>query len=443
MRHQFGKSAGKCGVVVLTLLLSVIYASHVSASPPIAIGPMNPVGSGARATGMGGAFIGVADDATAASWNPAGLINLEKPEVSFVYNYDHRSNNSTASQASGLLDSERTIDVSDVNYLSAAYPFKLLDRNMVVSINYQRMYDMNKKATDTKIWPTVSKETLSTTSSFVQEGGLSPLSPAIAIQVLPELYFGATVNIWDNFAGTNSWTSTINETSGGSLAPLYPASLLTQSYEFSGLNANLGLLYTFKNTYNFGFVFKTPFDADVAMTQNYNNQVLSRPFTLSMPASYGFGFSYRHSDRLTMAIDVYRTLWSDYKVMEGGVEYNPLTSELMTYGGQGEDTTQVRIGGEYLMIGDKITVPIRGGLFYDPQPGVRLAGKTAGHNVYSSKIDDYYGFSIGSGIALGNIAFDLSYQYRWGNGVTGENTRYGQTADVSQHTLSSSLILHF
>src|SRR5437763_1120257 len=44
----------------------------------------NPVGSGARAQGMGGAFIAVADDATAASWNPGGLIQLERPEFSVV-----------------------------------------------------------------------------------------------------------------------------------------------------------------------------------------------------------------------------------------------------------------------------------------------------------------------------------------------------------------------
>lgn len=44
----------------------------------------NPVGSGARALGMGQAFIGIADDATAASWNPAGLIQLERPEISVV-----------------------------------------------------------------------------------------------------------------------------------------------------------------------------------------------------------------------------------------------------------------------------------------------------------------------------------------------------------------------
>ena len=48
----------------------------------------NPVGSGARAIGMGSAFIAVADDATAASWNPAGLTQLRKPEVSFVLSYN-------------------------------------------------------------------------------------------------------------------------------------------------------------------------------------------------------------------------------------------------------------------------------------------------------------------------------------------------------------------
>ena len=43
------------------------------------------MGLGARAFGMGGAFVGLADDGTAAYWNPAGLIQLEKPEVSLMY----------------------------------------------------------------------------------------------------------------------------------------------------------------------------------------------------------------------------------------------------------------------------------------------------------------------------------------------------------------------
>ena len=40
---------------------------------------------GARAVGMGGSFIAIADDATAAEANPAGLVNLSRPEASIHY----------------------------------------------------------------------------------------------------------------------------------------------------------------------------------------------------------------------------------------------------------------------------------------------------------------------------------------------------------------------
>ena len=43
------------------------------------------LGVGARARGMGGAFIGVADDAQAVFWNPAGLANIESKDLSFSH----------------------------------------------------------------------------------------------------------------------------------------------------------------------------------------------------------------------------------------------------------------------------------------------------------------------------------------------------------------------
>src|SRR5712692_8537083 len=46
---------------------------------------------GARSLGMGGAFLGLADDASAAEANPAGLTVLRKPEVSLeVRNYQEQ-----------------------------------------------------------------------------------------------------------------------------------------------------------------------------------------------------------------------------------------------------------------------------------------------------------------------------------------------------------------
>ena len=62
-------------VVLVFLLVDLSHAVDVN---------FNFIGSGARARSMGGAFIGVADDATAMSWNPAGLAKLDKAEASVV-----------------------------------------------------------------------------------------------------------------------------------------------------------------------------------------------------------------------------------------------------------------------------------------------------------------------------------------------------------------------
>jgi len=43
------------------------------------------IGAGARALGMGSAFAGLADDGTAAYWNPAGLATLDKHEVTAMH----------------------------------------------------------------------------------------------------------------------------------------------------------------------------------------------------------------------------------------------------------------------------------------------------------------------------------------------------------------------
>lgn len=59
------------------ILTSSAYASDA--------GAFLRIGAGARALAMGGAFTAIADDATAAYWNPAGLTQIEKQEVSSMY----------------------------------------------------------------------------------------------------------------------------------------------------------------------------------------------------------------------------------------------------------------------------------------------------------------------------------------------------------------------
>jgi long-subunit fatty acid transport protein len=147
--------------------------------------------------------------------------------------------------------------------------------------------------------------------------------------------------------------------------------------------------------------------------------------------SYGLGIALRPSDRLTFDLDVYRTEWGDYVLHDAdGYELNPITGKLRKDSAVSA-TTQVRIGGEYLIIGESTVVPIRAGVFYDPEPA-------------DGSPDDFYGFSIGSGIAYKSVVYDVAYQYRFGRDVrTATVGNADSSQNVKQHTIYMSVIYHF
>ena len=197
-------------------------------------------GSGARALGVAGAFTAVADDATAASWNPAGLIQLERPEASFMLRetrvvQEHHIDSEFFSVG------EDKFDDRNLNYLSAVYPFRLADRNFVFSLNYQEAYDFNQSftadsratsfqshpETSTRVFTETVHEHIAegiteidvfsylTTSQksslnqilsqnivssldFDQAGIIDAVTPALAAELMPKLSVGAAVNFYQD-----------------------------------------------------------------------------------------------------------------------------------------------------------------------------------------------------------------------------------------------------
>ncbi|MFH1311639.1 MAG: PorV/PorQ family protein [Candidatus Eisenbacteria bacterium] len=71
-------------LVVVAVTVGVLFSAFAASATPHA-GAFLRMGVGARALGMGGAFTAVADDATAAYWNPAGLVKIENIEATFMY----------------------------------------------------------------------------------------------------------------------------------------------------------------------------------------------------------------------------------------------------------------------------------------------------------------------------------------------------------------------
>jgi hypothetical protein len=78
---SFPGSALRAGVAMAALAAVLL----VSAVPALAVdkyaAEFLKIGVGARALGMGGSFVSMADDASAAYWNPAGLIQLQSREA--------------------------------------------------------------------------------------------------------------------------------------------------------------------------------------------------------------------------------------------------------------------------------------------------------------------------------------------------------------------------
>ena len=406
----------------------------------------NPVGSGARAMGMGGAFIAVADDATAASWNPAGLIQLELPEVSMVGSYfDIREELESSShpEASGMNEKSSY----NLHYLSFAYPFKFLNRNTVVSLNYQRLYDLYKKLNYDNNY--VGDFHGKKSTLFKQDGGVKAFSPALAVQINPHLSIGVTLNIWtDELFWENGWSQRYYAKTKGILngvSIVNKESIYEKYSSFEGVNCNVGFLWDVNSVVTVGGVLKTPFTADMHHRYKFHSQQIhpngelpptnitsgfSEDVELSMPMSYGLGFAFRLSDALTTSLDVYRTEWSKFFLEDGrGNDMSPITG-LPRKDSHVHDTTQVRTGIECLIVMEKTVIPLRAGLFYDPQPSEKHP-------------DDFFGFTLGTGIMIKNVLIDCAYVFRYGNNVRGDSFgSAGIKEDVTQHSVIMSFIYH-
>jgi long-subunit fatty acid transport protein len=211
--------------------------------PPTIFSAPLPTGSGARALGLAGAFTAVADDATAASWNPAGLIQLETPEVSAVYRFSTQEDVHESGQNNLATDRDR-YNNDELNYLSAVYPFLLNERNAVISLNYQEAYDFTQvftarfEGSSQQTVNTVTNQTFTSTTNssfsgpqmsvsidvltttlvesridqllssslltdihFRQRGTIDAFSPAFAVEVTPRLSLGVVLNIYTDGAG--------------------------------------------------------------------------------------------------------------------------------------------------------------------------------------------------------------------------------------------------
>jgi long-subunit fatty acid transport protein len=432
--------------LLISAILGHLYCWSYAASLIEIPGSFHPVGSGARAMGMGGAFMGIADDATASSWNPAALIHLKKPEFSLVVSYDHlqeKNHFSFYPESTG----KQPVSKRSINYFSMAFPLVISGTNMFVATSAQRLYSLSRH------WhfPFIENtdiESYTSQHDYEQTGDLYAMGLSWCLEILqPKLSFGITINNWEDGLFGDEWERRYQVVSQGiyGTIPYIERQNTIASYSFKGHNAIIGIVWDINEKWRLGSVVKTPFNATVnesvlkryyfqskVQTKDRQTKDVLLKSRLEMPLTWGFGILYRYHENFYLAVDFYETKWHHFLMQYEGQQICPLSGRARN-DFQLDRTYQVRIGGEYIWINpiQRRLIPFRVGLFYDPMPS-------------ENNGNDIYGFSLGTGwTILDQFSIDIAYQFRYGNDIGGHYlSNLGFSQDIRESKVYCSIILY-
>ncbi|GLH74391.1 hypothetical protein GETHLI_28930 [Geothrix limicola] len=382
-------------------------------------------GAGARAMGLGGAFIAVADDATAVSFNPAGLAQLLHPEVSFVARGTQRSVSyqdfETSNRGRVLAVGDSLVSGTRVDplFFSATAPMQIAGRNLVLQMSVQRAFALTDHARRDLVETPTSSSGLPThlVQDVSQAGQIDLYSLAAAYEVSQRLLLGFSYNQW---RGRWDLTSDSLNTTGATSTSV----AFRQTNAMDGGNYNLGLIWRWP-TWSLGLIRRTGFHADYTFATTLATNLPQGGFKanpmstgLHWPSGTGIGYAYRPTDQWLFTADLAHTLWSTTRYMSDSARLNGQSFFDFDKGDRTPNATDLHLGVEYLHItASGSVIPLRAGLSREPQP---VVDAVTGVQRVMQRV------SIGSGIKRGPVGLDLAYRYGW------SSRRASQSLDVGQ-----------
>jgi len=296
------------------------------------------IGAGARARAMGGAFTGVADDASALTWNPAGLIQVDKTQASISGVYlplQLKTKLTYATNASHNINSKFSDDKLKPGFASFVAPIRIKGHPFMASATYnsvQNQINVEYNAAG-RVFASIAQGQIFVGEATLESkrtvtGGLDAISLGFGTGLYGDLAFGGAVNIY-----TGS-TESINRADFTKVLPYYYGSQLFDSIQFhgastvldkadsKGFNFTASLFYR-KDKFRAGLMVKTPFQlvtnhdlkrADTMYNKSVrvegqgvpvaNNPSLYRGKTkIDIPTDISIGMSYQVTPNLLLAGD--------------------------------------------------------------------------------------------------------------------------------------------
>lgn len=385
---------------------------------------LNLNGFGARATGMGGAYVSLANDYTAVFWNPAGLAEMTKAQFGLAADALLPTGKYTAGEFS-MQTEKKLYPAGLLGY------FQPIGKNIVVGLGAYTLSGLGADWVNPGLEAAMAYPIPGSAFSPALEAytwrsfiGSITIAPSIAVKINDVFYVGATFNINYGFFKTEQFGGfqIINPPTGGSDLPMAPVALInfgqqTLDVKGWGYGATVGIKVKPAEWISLGATYRTETKMKLSGSMEIENLSGLEPYTgltianssnasmeVPSPMWLAGGVSIKPMDGLTLAFDAQYTNWA--KLQEIAVTLDdPVWTALL--GSESSlvlnwaNKTQLRFGAEY----DFGQLAVRAGYYYDPAPA---PAETM--NILTPSFT-YNSVALGIGYKSGGLTLDAAIEY--------------------------------
>lgn len=425
---------------------------------------------GARSLAMGGAFTAIADDATSALLNPAGLVQLRRPEFSLVgkvwtedMHLDWGSGSYTdLSYINPNFPTENRVERDFYNtrgapaFVSFVYSFKRVTLGVyhAQTMAYSNSFVRDEIATgpvlieDCSVPPCTTypdSSSILSTALTQASGSIShtrDLGLAAAFDLGHKFSLGLT-----GYLGHLKFQARSTRYTQGSFVSGQNATLIVNEYsDEHAFGWGAGLLYA-GDAWRFGFGWQKGESYSVRVTPQKGprgSNILRRPFDtpLRVPDRATLAVAWRPSPLVTLSAELEHIGWS--KLLDNFHSFQPNVSDpsgnfeapfTPDSGFKIDDALNPHLGFEYVLLADTSPLSLRAGAWWEHGHRLRYVGHFADIRIptgptttiifegqsldNAQKIMQPGGgsqqhFTAGIGFVAGKIQFDAGYDYaKW------------------------------
>jgi len=350
--------------VYTSILIFSLCGKNVSAQ--IASGFHNPT-FGALGFAQGSAFSARANDASAIVYNPAGLTQLERPQISlgasFIYGkVDYHGD--------GISDEMDSYDI--VPNMFFASP--IIEDKFAVGLGITAPYGLGGR------WEEDGFSRYTITDFFLSVININP-----TLTYKPFSFLSVGVGLDYYYAKTDLENRVNVGLINASLTGIPIDTSTSDGFQDfddlhgDGLGYNIGILWNITERNSVGISFRSKADldlkgktkfsnlsgaiAEVFGSDSFSTQTKTRA---TLPEMLTFGYAYRHGDRWSIEADIQWTNWSRFDILN--FHFNP-TNSLLDASNKNvrnwDNTLGFALGGEYKL---SEAIKLRGGYFFHESP---------------------------------------------------------------------------